>query len=80
MILDNEDQRNFLLAVIQNAQVPGGAIDLAFSTRQAVLTAPIAVPNQKDPNMKPNETGSGGGVPEKPPRKETTKPTRKPTK
>lgn len=27
-----------------------------------------------------NQTGSGGGVPEKPPRKESAKPTRKPKK
>lgn len=39
MILDNEEQRNFLLAAIQNCQIPGAAIDLAFVTRQAVLNA-----------------------------------------
>jgi hypothetical protein len=41
MTLDNEDQRNFLLEVINQAQLPGVILDLAFAVKQAIAHAPI---------------------------------------
>jgi hypothetical protein len=44
MILDTEDQRKFLLAVIQNSQIPGAALGIGYATLQAIVTAQVGVP------------------------------------
>lgn len=56
MILDTEDQRKFLLAVIQNSQIPGAALGIGYATLQAIVTAqvgtqggePIQPPQEKE--------------------------------
>ena len=44
MILDNEDQRRILLEMFDQCSFPGRALDLAASTRRAVIDAPIDPP------------------------------------
>lgn len=44
MKLDNEQQRQFLLELIQQVTFPGNLLDLAYSVKQAVKTADLEGP------------------------------------
>ncbi len=41
MILDNEQQRQFLLELIKQVQFPGQVLDVAYAVKQAVQTAEL---------------------------------------
>lgn len=42
MILDNENQRTTLLAIINNTQFHGSVVDEVYSIKQAVMAAKVA--------------------------------------
>ncbi len=39
MILDNEQQRQFLLEMFKQVNFPGAVLDMAYATREAIRTA-----------------------------------------
>ena len=42
MILDSENQRKFLLNMIEGVTFPGSVLDLAYETKKAILRARLA--------------------------------------
>jgi hypothetical protein len=56
MTLDNENQRRFLMAVINSCQFPGADIDLAYSVRRAVMHAELAAPTAPADALSNTET------------------------
>jgi len=44
MILDTEQQRQFLLEMFKVVQIPGAAVDAAYQLKQAILQAQITSP------------------------------------
>lgn len=67
MILDNENQRTFLLEMMKQVSFPGSVLEVAFEVKSAIAQAQIRSANVVTTGSTGAYSGANGSAPKAPP-------------